>query len=88
LRRSLQIPNPDKPYLIKGYNITYKIKQAIKKDNYKGLSKLEGKLLRGVNLIRREREFIKALRLGGLHNKWLEAIRWQAKKVLEKTEPR
>ncbi|SCO84398.1 uncharacterized protein FRV6_08525 [Fusarium oxysporum] len=51
------------------------------------LGKLEGKLLRGVNLIRREREFVKALR-GGLDDKWLEAIRWQAKKVLEKTEPR
>ncbi|WJG37063.1 uncharacterized protein FOBCDRAFT_233072 [Fusarium oxysporum Fo47] len=50
------------------------------------LYKLEGKLLRGVNPSRREREFIKALR-GGLHDKWLKAIRWQAKKVLEKTEP-
>ncbi|EWY81219.1 hypothetical protein FOYG_15495 [Fusarium oxysporum NRRL 32931] len=28
-----------------------------------------------------------ALRLGGLHDEWLKAIRWQAKKVLEKTEP-
>ncbi|EXL65761.1 hypothetical protein FOPG_18032, partial [Fusarium oxysporum f. sp. conglutinans race 2 54008] len=51
------------------------------------LYKLEGKLLRGVNPSRREREFVKALRLGGLHDEWLKAIRWQAKKVLEKTEP-
>ncbi|QKD47989.1 uncharacterized protein FOBCDRAFT_212876 [Fusarium oxysporum Fo47] len=50
------------------------------------LCKLEGKLLRGVNPSRREREFVKALR-GGLHDEWLKAIRWQAKKVLEKTEP-
>ncbi|KAL9566945.1 hypothetical protein ACKAV7_008714 [Fusarium commune] len=51
------------------------------------LSKLEGKLLAGVNPSRRERKFVKALRLGGLYDEWLEAIQWQAKKVLEKTEP-
>ncbi|KAH7201208.1 hypothetical protein DER44DRAFT_783636 [Fusarium oxysporum] len=50
------------------------------------LSKLEGKLLRGTNLSRREREFVKALRLGGLHDEWLEAIREQAKRVLELTK--
>jgi hypothetical protein len=50
------------------------------------LSKLKGKLLRGTNPSRREREFVKALRLGGLHNEWLEAIREQAKRVLELTE--
>ncbi|TVY65824.1 hypothetical protein Focb16_v009914 [Fusarium oxysporum f. sp. cubense] len=50
------------------------------------LSKLEGKLLRGTNPSRREREFVKALRLGGLHDEWLEAIREQAKRVLELTE--
>ncbi|TVY75247.1 hypothetical protein Focb16_v005374 [Fusarium oxysporum f. sp. cubense] len=49
------------------------------------LSKLEGKLLRGTNPSRREREFVKALR-GGLHDEWLEAIREQAKRVLELTE--
>ncbi|EXL65324.1 hypothetical protein FOPG_18442 [Fusarium oxysporum f. sp. conglutinans race 2 54008] len=97
VRRSLQTPDPDEPYLTKGHDVTRKIEQAIKKDDHgelrflnleiEELGKLEGKLLRGVNLIRREREFVKALR-GGLHNKWLEAIWWQAKKVLEKTEPR
>ncbi|TXC08194.1 hypothetical protein FocTR4_00004219, partial [Fusarium oxysporum f. sp. cubense] len=50
------------------------------------LYKLEGKLLRGVNLSQREREFVKAL-CGGLYNEWLEAIWWQAKKVLEKIKP-
>ncbi|KAM5522748.1 hypothetical protein FOXYSP1_13091 [Fusarium oxysporum f. sp. phaseoli] len=34
VRRSLQIPDPDEPYLIKGHDVTYKIKQAIKKDNH------------------------------------------------------
>jgi hypothetical protein len=43
-------------------------------------------LLRGVNPSRREREFVKALR-GGLYDEWLGAIRGQAKRVLEKTEP-
>ncbi|EXL41485.1 hypothetical protein FOCG_16289 [Fusarium oxysporum f. sp. radicis-lycopersici 26381] len=139
LRRSLQTPDPDEPYLTKGHDVTRKIEQAIKKDDHgelrdmameigidwgkeddagrvrleifgykillltwrhhklinrgflnleiEELGKLEGKLLRGVNPIRRKREFVKALR-GGLHDEWLEAIRWQAKKVLEKTEPR
>ncbi|QKD46419.2 uncharacterized protein FOBCDRAFT_209865 [Fusarium oxysporum Fo47] len=121
LRRSLQIPDPDEPYLTKGHDVIDMIDQAIKEDDYgelrdmameigidwgkednagrirlaifgceillllwpcyqlinKGflnreielLCKLEGKLLREVNLSRREREFIKALRLGGLHDK-------------------
>ncbi|KNB07730.1 hypothetical protein FOXG_08812 [Fusarium oxysporum f. sp. lycopersici 4287] len=48
--------------------------------------KLSTALLQGVNPSRREREFVKALR-GGLYDEWLEAIRGQAKRVLEKTEP-
>ncbi|EXK78169.1 hypothetical protein FOQG_17145 [Fusarium oxysporum f. sp. raphani 54005] len=77
VRRSLQAPDPDGCYLTKGHNVTRKIEQAIKKDDHgelrflnreiELLCKLEGKLLRGVNLSRREREFIKALR-GGLHD--------------------
>jgi hypothetical protein len=38
-----------------------------------------------MNLSQREREFIKAL-CGALHNKWLKAIREQAKRVLELTK--
>ncbi|KAM5521587.1 hypothetical protein FOXYSP1_15478 [Fusarium oxysporum f. sp. phaseoli] len=38
------------------------------------LNRLKGKLVREVNLSRRKRKFIKALRLGGLYDKWLEAI--------------
>jgi hypothetical protein len=34
VRRSLQAPDPDEPYLTKGHDITYKIEQAIKKDNH------------------------------------------------------
>ncbi|EXL67520.1 hypothetical protein FOPG_16365, partial [Fusarium oxysporum f. sp. conglutinans race 2 54008] len=51
------------------------------------LDRLKGKLVREVNLSRRERKFVKALRLGGLYDEWLEVIRGQAKRVLEKTEP-
>ncbi|TXB97121.1 hypothetical protein FocTR4_00011589 [Fusarium oxysporum f. sp. cubense] len=82
IQRSLQPPKYNKAYLIKYYNIIHKIKQVIKKDNYKELSELKGKLLRGMNLSQREREFIKAL-CGSLYNKWLKAIREQAKRVLK-----
>ncbi|TXC06262.1 hypothetical protein FocTR4_00010655, partial [Fusarium oxysporum f. sp. cubense] len=37
LRRSLQLPDPNKPYLINGHDMTHKIEQAIKKDNYSKL---------------------------------------------------
>ncbi|ENH66416.1 hypothetical protein FOC1_g10000031, partial [Fusarium oxysporum f. sp. cubense race 1] len=54
----------------------------------KKLNRLKEKLIRGANPSRRERKFIKALRLGSLYDKWLEAIRGQAKRVLKKTQPR
>ncbi|KAK8140672.1 hypothetical protein G3M48_002788 [Beauveria asiatica] len=96
LRRSLQTPDPDKPYLTEGHDVIDMIEEALARDKKgKGfldlkiekLSKLEGKLLAGVNPSQRERKFVKALRLGGLYDEWLEASRWQAKEVLEKTEP-
>jgi hypothetical protein len=143
VRRSLQTPDPDEPYLIKGHDVIDIIDQAIKEDGHnklrdiaieirkawlhkdnascvrlaafgckillliyplyntyppikeaflnseiEKLNRLKGKLVRGANLSRRERKFIKALCLGGLYDEWLEAIRGQAKRVLEKTEPR
>ncbi|SCO82575.1 uncharacterized protein FRV6_06788 [Fusarium oxysporum] len=142
LRRSLQTPKPDEPYLTKGHDIIDMIDQAINKDGHdklrdiaieirkawlhkddasrirlaafgyeillfvsplfnphppikaaflnselEELNRLKGKLVRGANPSRRERKFVKALRLGGLNDEWLEAIRGQAKRVLEKTEP-
>ncbi|SCO78522.1 uncharacterized protein FRV6_02735 [Fusarium oxysporum] len=64
------------------------IKEAFLNSEIEKLNRLKGKLVRGANPSRRERKFIKALRLGGLYDEWLEAIRGQAKRVLEKTEPR
>ncbi|SCO76924.1 uncharacterized protein FRV6_01136 [Fusarium oxysporum] len=141
LRRSLQTPDPNEPYLIKGHDVIDIIEEALARDkegkgdilrikameirdawdhkddisrirlalfgceillliwpHYKlidrgfldleieELNRLKGKLVRGVNPSRRERKFVKALR-GGLYDDWLEAIRGQAKRVLEKTEP-
>jgi hypothetical protein len=37
VRRSLQAPDPDEPYLTKGHDVTRKIEQAIKKDNHSKL---------------------------------------------------
>ncbi|EXM17052.1 hypothetical protein FOTG_14686 [Fusarium oxysporum f. sp. vasinfectum 25433] len=143
LRRSLQTPNPNEPYLTEGHDVIDIINQAIKEDGYnklrdiaieigkawlhkdnasrirlaafsceilllihplyntylpikeaflnskiEKLNRLKEKLMRGANPSRRERKFIKALRLGSLYDKWLEAIRGQAKRVLKKTEPR
>ncbi|KAI3575095.1 hypothetical protein IWW34DRAFT_793301 [Fusarium oxysporum f. sp. albedinis] len=34
VRRSLQTPDPDEPYLTKGHDVTRKIEQAIKKDDH------------------------------------------------------
>jgi hypothetical protein len=34
VRRSLQAPDPDEPYLTKGHDVTRKIEQAIKKDDH------------------------------------------------------
>ncbi|SCO91260.1 uncharacterized protein FRV6_15388 [Fusarium oxysporum] len=142
VRRSLQTPDPDEPYLTEGHDVIDMIDQAIKEDGHdklrdmameigkawlhkddascvrlaafgceilllvhplydtyppikeaflnseiEKLNRLKGKLVRGANLSRRERKFVKALR-GGLYDEWLEAIRGQAKRVLEKTEPR
>ncbi|KAJ9418020.1 hypothetical protein QL093DRAFT_2376356 [Fusarium oxysporum] len=70
------------------YNSHPLIKAAFLNSELEELNRLKGKLVRGANLSRRERKFMKALRLGGLYDKWLEAIRGQAKRVLEKTEPR
>ncbi|EXA32421.1 hypothetical protein FOVG_16342 [Fusarium oxysporum f. sp. pisi HDV247] len=141
VRRSLQTPDPDEPYLTKGHDVIDIIKEALARDKkgkgdilrmkameigdawdhkddtscirlalfgYKilllvwphhklinrgflslkieELNRLKGKLVRGVNPSRRERKFVKALR-GSLYDEWLEAIRGQAKRVLEKTEP-
>ncbi|KAF5251526.1 hypothetical protein FOXYS1_14754 [Fusarium oxysporum] len=145
VRRSLQTPDPDEPYLTEGHDVINMIEEALARDKKgKGdilrmkameigdawdrkddasrvrlaafgceilqlvhplyesdppiteaflnseigeLNELKGKLLRGANPSRRERQFVKVIR-GGLYDEWLEAIRWQAKKVLENTEPR
>ncbi|EXL93756.1 hypothetical protein NOF04DRAFT_13461 [Fusarium oxysporum II5] len=92
VRRSLQPPDPNKPYLTKGHDMTCKIKQAIKKDDHGELRDIAMEI--GIdwgkedNAGRVRSAIFGCEILGGLHNKWLEAIWWQAKKVLEKTEPR
>ncbi|KAG5786557.1 hypothetical protein H9Q69_014360 [Fusarium xylarioides] len=62
------------------------IKRGFLNGEIRQLNELEGKLLRGTDLTINESDFIMAIR-GGLYDEWLEAIRGQAKRVLEKTEP-
>ncbi|WP_205558825.1 hypothetical protein, partial [Pectobacterium brasiliense] len=59
------------------YNTYPPIKEAFLNSEIEKLNRLKGKLVRGANPSRRERKFVKALRLGGLYDEWLEAIRGQ-----------
>ncbi|KAJ0149879.1 Uncharacterized protein HZ326_7555 [Fusarium oxysporum f. sp. albedinis] len=100
LRRSLQTPDPDEPYLTKGHDVIDMIDQAIKEDGYDRLRDMAmeiGKAWLHKDDASRVRLaafgceillLIEKLNRGGLYDEWLEAIRGQAKRVLEKTEPR
>ncbi|KAI8417531.1 hypothetical protein FOFC_00086 [Fusarium oxysporum] len=55
------------------YNTYLPIKEAFLNSKIEKLNRLKGKLVRGANLSRRERKFIKAL-CSSLYNEWLKAI--------------